>query len=425
MNSDRAKHNLFAVSANTQETAINTEQTADTTMLLDVGDIVNLEPRRESNVDECNGKEEADVIYDLGGLATLGCNFNKAQCQHFAFIMAYALGSISTAAAGTGYEHTITPISGDVDSARSNPSFTGVFRYGNTILKRRLASMFVKSFTASFNEDEWVKLTADIAGTGKVTKNVTEETVSVADDVTELTLAANGVQGATAAARLDSVHSIKAETSAGVWEQVDFSAVSDVTPAVITITAPGSSSSVIDYKILYVPTEAAWCTFPAKVVETALRVSAVTVNVGGAWDGSDFLGGKDISSGCKSIDYNFNNNLQVMFGFGAGGSYASRCIRDGREQTLSLNKDFRDYILQNYIDTNETFGVRILASGAEFDTGHNYQVELIFPMVGVLKAPISADGKKLAEAGDLTVLEHSTYGSVIAKIKNEVATYAA
>jgi len=104
-------------------------------------DIINLVPRRESNANEAIGKEEADNIYDLGALAEATFNFNKAQPQHFAFLCAYGLGACATVAAGSGYKHTCTPILADLDAARSNPSFTATFRYGNQVMKRRYASM--------------------------------------------------------------------------------------------------------------------------------------------------------------------------------------------------------------------------------------------------------------------------------------------
>ena len=102
-----ATHNLIAVSANNQETAINAEQTLDTAMLCAIGNVPNLEPRRESNAEEAIGKEEPDAVYDLGSVAAMPMEFPMGQPQHFAFLLAYALGAISTAAAGTGYEHTI------------------------------------------------------------------------------------------------------------------------------------------------------------------------------------------------------------------------------------------------------------------------------------------------------------------------------
>lgn len=482
-----ATHNLIAVSANKAETAINKEQTLDTTMLCALGDVINLEPRRESNAEEATGKEEPDAVYDLGNVAAAPLNFEKAQPQHFAFLLAYALGSVSSGAAGSGYEHTITPIDGDLDGDRSNPSFTAGQRFGKTVLKRRFASMFVGSITAGFSKDEWCKISGETKGSGKVIDNVYEESITAAENATELTLAANAVEGSTAAERLSNVQRIRVELSTGVWTEVAYSAVSAATPAVITITAPAGSATTKTYKVLYIPTEVApsnwaattayalgdlckpttpndywyictvagtsdateptwpttiggtvvdatatwecitdaWMTFPSKVTETPLRVSQLTLKVGGAWSGSAFAGGRTLSSEIKSIEWTFNNNQAVEFVPGASGAYATRGIREGRTQTITLNREFREYILQQHIDDNDTLGLYILAEGAVYDDPHKYQVEIIFPTVSVLKAPLSVDGKRMAEAGDLVVLEHDTYGSVIAKVKNLQSTYAA
>jgi hypothetical protein len=80
--------------------------------------------------------------------------------------------------------------------------------------------------------------------------------------------------------------------------------------------------------------------------------------------------------------------------------------------------------MQQQIANNDTFGVHLLALGAEYESGHNYQVELIWPKCAILNAPLSVDGKKLAEAGELVVLQDGTYGSVIAKVKNLQTAYA-
>ncbi|MEN8134328.1 MAG: hypothetical protein ABFS18_02160 [Thermodesulfobacteriota bacterium] len=426
MRSPRANKNLMAVSANNRETGINVEQTLDTTMLVAMGDVINLEPRRENNGDEQTGKEEPDTVYDLGALASGSFNFEKAQPQHFAFLLAFGLGQVATVAAGTGYEHTIIPIDGDLDGDRSVPTFTGAQRFGDVIAKRLFASLAVDSFTATFAKDSWCKIVGTLKGTGKVTNSVIEETVSALNDAVELTLAANGVEGADAQTRLDNVQRIQAELTPGVWTEVDYSAVSAASPAVITNTSAGGDGlSSIDYKILYVPTEAAWATFPARVTETPLRVTGLTVNFGGAWNGAAFDGGREMTSEISSVEWGCNNNLQVEFVPGSAGAYASRIWRDGRGQTLKMTREFRDYILQQHIDSNDTFGVHLLAEGAVFDAPHKYQVELIFPKCAVLTSPISVDGKRLAEAGDLVVLEDDTYGSVIAKVKNLQATYAA
>jgi len=92
---------------------------------------------------------------------------------------------------------------------------------------------------------------------------------------------------------------------------------------------------------------------------------------------------------------------------------------------LKLDREFREYILQQHINSNDDFGMYVLAEGAIYDSPHKYQVEIIFPKVAVLSAPLSVDGKRVAEAGDLVVLEDDTYGSVITNTKNLQSTYAA
>ncbi len=500
----QATHNLIAVSANTGETAINTEQTMDTTMLCALGDIINCEHRRESNENEATGKEEPDTLYDLGSLANATFNFEKAQPQHFAFLAAYALGSPTVAAAGTGYQHTIVPIDGDKDADRSMPSFTAAQRYGDNVLRRRFASMFVDSLTASFARDSWCKITGTIKGTGKHTDNITKENVTAEFDATSLTLAANAVQGGDAATRLENVQQIRALVpNSGEYQDVAYSAVDGATPAVITITPPATAAAIAGltkaaacvvtwtahglvstdkvtiagitqadwsalnaehtityigadsfsspvntsgyalvyapetdpgmiiestdatYEVLYIPTESGWMTFPARINETPLRVSEMTLKAGGKWNGTTFLGGRELTAEIKSVDWNYNNNLAVEFVPGGGGTYASRAIRAGRTQKLTLNREFREFTVQQHLVDNDTNGFYILAEGAIYDSPHKYQVEIIFPKVAVLAAPISVDGKRLAEAGDLQVLQDDTYGSVIVKIKNLQATYAA
>ena len=424
MRNSRANLNLVAVSASMRETAINTPQLLDHSLLVDVGDYLNLDMRRESNADKANGKEEPDLIYDNGATASGSFNFNKLQPHQAGLILAYGLGSVSTAAAGSGYAHTITPINGDLDLARSNPSFTAAQRIGKTLNKRRFASCFVDSFSLTFAVDDWVKGKADIKGTGLYADTVIEEEVEALDNATSLTLAANGVQGATAAERLDNVQVVRATVGGGV-QFATVSAVSAATPAVLTISSLGGSGATVTYKVLYTPTEPAWATFPARVTETPLRVAQACLYLGGSWSGSAFVGGKQLASELSSFEWTCNNNLAVEFTPCAGGSYAGRAYRGGRNQTIKLSRELRDWLVQNYMGTNETFGLHLLCEGAEFDTGHNYTVELVFPQLGVLSAPLSTNNKRVAEAGDLQVLEHATYGSVIAVVKNLVATYAA
>lgn len=416
-----ADYNLLAVSANLKETALNTEQTLDTSLLVAKSDILRLVPRREDNKDELTGKEEPDTVYDLGALSEGSLTFGKAQAQHFGFGYAYALGNpVAGSAWGTGYKHVITPV-----SDMSCKAFTAIMRLGQTIMKRRFASMYIDQLVATFAKDAWAKLVLTPKGTGKYTDNMYKETVTAAYNAASLTLAANAVQGADAATRLDNVHAVRVLVpTTGEWKDVAVTAVSAATPAVLTITAPGGVATSTSYEIIYVPTEAAWCTFPSRVIESPLRVSDLVVTIGGKWNGTTFLEGHAMSGEIESIEHTINNNMAIEFRPGGTGSYANYVIRQGRTQTLKLNRQFRDFIMQQKIKDNEYLGVRMKATGAEFETGKNYYVDVVFPLCNVLKADLSVNGKVLAEAGDLIVLQDNTYGSARVEVANKVSGYA-
>ncbi|MFH2011680.1 MAG: hypothetical protein ABIJ37_03095 [Pseudomonadota bacterium] len=494
-----ANYDLWAVSANAKQTALGVEQTLDTSLLIDRSGVPVLDPRRETNADELTGKEEPDTVYDLGALSSFAMSFPKAQAQHFALAFAYGLGVALPAAWGTGYKHTITPI-----ESLYLPCFTGAFRAGKTIFKRLFADLHVNGITATFAKDSWAKLSVDLKGTGKYTDNITKETITAAYNAASLTLAANGVQGADAATRLDNIQHVRVQVpSTGEWVDVVVTAASDATPAVLTITPPTTAVAIegiskaaaavvtwtahgledddeitiagitqadwsalnathvitkltddtfsipvdtsaytdpyapetdpgtiinstdADYEVLYTPTEAAWCTFPSRVIEPPLRVTDVVLKLGGLWNGTSLLGGHTLSDEIDTVEYSLNNDILTEFRIGGTGSYANYAIRQGRTQTLKLNREARDYILQQRIADNEYFSVYLKATGAEFETGKNYYVEILFPRCNVLKAPLSVNGKLLAEAGDLIVLEDDTYGSVRVEVASKVSAYAA
>lgn len=415
-----ADHNLIAVSANLKEIAINTPQTLDTTMLLSRSDVINLEPRRETNEDEQTGFEEPDLIYKLGALSGFPFNFEKAQPQHFGFVFSFGLGLSSPAAWGSGYKHTITPL-----TSKALPFFTGAQRLGDTVAKRRFSSLAVDSAVATFGRDAWAKLTGSAKGTGKHDSSITSEQITAAYNVTALTLAANKVAGATAADRLASVHRVRVLVPAtGEWQDVTVTAVSDVKPAVLTITKAGEAVTPTTFEVLYAPEEAAWCTFPARINESPLRVTDLVLSIGGKWNGTTFLGGHSMSGEIESVEYSLNNAQKVEYRIGGTGEYASFNERSKRVQTIKLNREMRDYILQRHLESNETFGVYMKATGAEFETGKNYYVEFVFPKCGVITAPVSVNNDVVAEAGDLRVLRDSTYGSVRVEVANLVSGYA-
>jgi hypothetical protein len=429
MRSFQATHNLLAVSALLKETALNTEQTLSHGMLCDLSSIFQFERRRESNADEAIGKEEPDDLYNLGALASLDLSFSKAQAQHIAFILAYALGERSVAAAGAGYKHTISPIVGDLDATRSNPSFTAASRLGKWLLKERFAGCLIDSFTLSLKKDSWASIKASVKSTGKRTTPFLRDAIAGFCDETSITLT-DAVAGSTAQERIDNVHLIQYQKPTTLeWIDVVFSIVSVADPAIITHVAPGGGHVATTYRVWYNRKEEgdyAWGSFPSRTTEPPLRVSDFLVNIGGKWSGTAILGGHALSADINSLEWSFNQNLKPEFTPGSGsGVYANRALREGRVQKITLDRVFMDYILGQRLDDDEDIVVYALAEGAIYDTPHKYTVELVFPKVAVLQTPYSLDGKRLAEKGDLLVMEDDTYGSVIAYVKNMVATYAA
>ncbi len=416
-----AEYNLLAVSLLLKETALNTAQTLSHTLLAGENDLLQLDPRNEDNRDEQTGYEEADLLYRLGNLSSLSFNPPRGKPQDFLLGLGYGLGSIATSAWGTGFKHACTPL-----EARVMPGLTAAQRIGKTIMKRRCPSLFVDSVVCTFAKDSWAKIAATLKGTGRFDTNMTKETVNAAYNAASLTLAANPVIGSSAAERLQNVHQIRVKTpTTSEWTEVAFSVVSDASPAVITITPPGEAVTLCDYEIIYCTTEDAWMTFPARVDEPPLRVQDLAMKVGGKWNGTTLLGGRTIDVEINSVEYTLNNNMIIEYRPGGTGDYASYAERGGRVQTLRLDRQMREYILQQRIEDEEYFGVYLKATGAEFESGKNYYVELVFPRCAVLKAPLKIDGKSVAEAGDLAVLQDSTYGSIKATVANKIATCAA
>jgi len=431
MKSYRAGDNRILVSAQNAETAVNMAQTLDTSLLVDRNTVININPRREANDDELTGLEEASRIYSRGQTAQASFNFSRGQAQHFAFLLGFGLGAVSTSGVGAaGYLHTITPIDGDLDVRRSNPSFTAAMRFGE-VEKILFSSGFINSVSASFQKDAFAQVSGDVLLTGKTEENIVEETVSALNDVTELTLAANGVHGTTAADRLDSIHQVRAETSTGVWEEVTVTGVSDATPAVLTITGlAGDGMESIDYKILYRAEESgeAWKGLVDSITqayETPLLVSDLAINFGGKWDGSAFQGGRTMRCEVGSVEYSLNNNGNLEFCVGEADDYAGRYFRDRREQTVTLSREVRDAIARYRLKNDEHFGLSIKAVGAQYETGRYYTVWFILPKIVAMNLSRSVDGQKNVESLEYRVLQDDTYGSVIVQVENAVATYAA
>lgn len=259
---------------------------------------------------------------------------------------------------------------------------------------------------------------------------MTSEDVTAAYNASSLTLGANNaVDGSDATTRLDAVHQVKVRVpSTNEWVDVVATSASNATPAVIAITPPGNNAGNTTYRVLYnqkITGTYAWATLPARVSEPPLRISDFVVKVGAKWDGSAITGGHSIGTDIKEFTWDFANGINCEFVPGGTTGYASRALREGRIQKITLDRDFRDYIMARYLDNNEDFVIQAIATGTEFETGKAYFINIVFPQVRVMAVPVKEDGKRLGETGDLIVMEDSAYGSVWTQVGNQVATYGA
>lgn len=408
-----SKKSLVAVSANNQQTALATEQTLDTSMLVSNSSLPNLDAQRKTNIDEMTGYEEQDTVYDLGERTSFSMDFQLMQAQHMGFIAAFALGTVSTAAAGgTGYLHTITPQTDMVPAL-----FTAAARYGGNVAKRRHADCVVDSFSLKFDRgNPFVSLSAQIKGSGKHDTDVVEETVSAEGSAITLDLT-NAVLSNLA----ENVHQVLAETATGVWEETTCSAAAS---SQITITSMATAGT-IDYKVIY-RQSVAWGTMPARVSEPPLKLSECTVTVGGKWSGTALTGGFTIGDELNSFEWNCNNKIDVDEVAGGASGYASSVLRNNREQTVTISRQMRDWIMQQNLADNDTFCLHLkFTSATLIEAGHYYDVEICFPSVGVTDVKAADNSGRLGETVTLPVLYDTTYDSVKVLVKNKVATYAA
>jgi len=372
--------------------------------------------------DEIAGREGASQLFRAALTAEGSLKQTRARPDFCLFTLAYFFGQISSEASGAaGYKHTISPLD-DPD----HPAFTAARRSGSSIMKERFVHNLVKGFTCSLG-DAWVGMQADVVGSGKRDVNYTKEIVTAAENATQLTLASNAVEGDTAAARLENVRLVRVkEVGEQSWTVVTVTAVSDATPAMLSINAAGDTGTNVDYEIYYHPEEASWCDPPSTLDESPLRLVESKVVVDGYFDGSDIVGGISLGGDLVSCEVKGENEIDLVHVPDAGGDlFASESWRVSRTITLKLSRRFRDIVRQVQLDENEIISVLLRVQGALIPDGGGarYGFDLIFPRVGIVDAPVTVSEKILAEEGDLRVLVDETYGMGMVIGYNTVSSY--
>jgi hypothetical protein len=310
------------------------------------------------------------------------------------------------------------------------PGFTMGYKYSG-IEDLRLASMFIDQLTLKFSKNSFASIEMNNKGTGKFESTLSIETIEDSFDAIELSLP-DDVEGATAQQKLDNIHSIDVlDPVSGAWLPVTVISVSG-NPEVITITAPGGTSNLTTYKVKYVPEKPSWTNFVTLAAPSIppLRVSCMDLNIGGKWNGTQFIGGRLFNRDIAELTYELQNNILIEFrinGTGQGCSdnqFANHAKRQNRMQTITLDKDMNDAIIRVMMrEQGLTFGVKIDLEGPEFESGNKYWVTLVFPKCGLTGHKVGETDKVLSENATIQIMEDADYGSVIATVVNQFPGY--
>lgn len=398
-------------------------ETGGVSLELDSGSGIKSKVAASHDGEAISGSELPAFIYAAERESSGKLSQEKAKPDFLAFVLAYFFGQCSsTLVADTAYKHAISPAPG-----LEPPSFTAIQRRGANIFTERLSGNYIESLSMELGEG-WVSMAADVTGTGHRETNYFHESVTAAANATSITLSENAVEGGSGAERMANLYRVRAKDAGSeVWQALQVSSVSADTPAVIEFVAPlGSGSEDVDYHVDYIPAQPDWCTLPGYIDESPLKLTDALVLVDAYYDGSALQGGTELAASLESFSISGKNDLVIKRFPGAEGP-AACALRGKREISISLTESLRDSIRQYQADNPqaEHLAVAFVLQGAEIDAGSGYRLgaELIFPKVGIMEAPIEAQSGRLAQAGDLVVMDDGVYGGVLINCYNRQSGY--
>jgi len=223
------------------------------------------------------------------------------------------------------------------------------------------------------------------------------------------------IAGDTPGDKLNNILAIQVYADAA-WHDVIASAVAGKD---ITITPYSGDATACLFKVYYVQAEN-WQNEPERIIESALRVSELKLIVGGYWNEDDkkIYGGRVMRCELNSIEWNFKNNLKYEFCAGTTGAFSNRCWRDGREQTISIDRELRDFIYQKGLEKEESFALSMTATGMNIEDDIDYKVEILFPAVTIIDGQISESDNRDTEKLELEVLQKDNTPSVQMTVVN-------
>lgn len=175
---------------------------------------------------------------------------------------------------------------------------------------------------------------------------------------------------------------------------------------------------------------------PTAVAESYLRYGDVEFQRGGALSGT--VAGGDLAHGSsptsfkanlQSFEWSIENQAETFYEMGDNTGYVSRVERgDSFIQSLKAVIEMQDDGHKTGLTagTEYVMSIPIVGSaitGSNTDGSLNYTVDIIFPKVVYREAKIGRDGNRVVINADWQILEDTTFGSVIVRVRNKQVAY--
>lgn len=413
---------VIGVSKSVQVDA-ETAQTVDVAFLLDAGSQININDYREHNQAEKTGFEEPTKI-DAEQESDADGSFNMAKSQpdFLTFLFKFLFGNYARVTAGsTGFLGTMNMAEKDTPDY-----FTALHRMGNIARFDRHVGLAVNTVDLAMAKDAYMSANGGIIGIGKRNSQSFSETISATGDETSLVISKQ-VQGEE---KLN-VTVIADKNDDGTPDTpVTVTAIVNATKT-LTITSLDAGAGNINYHVTYIVlnSESGYTQFNvgslASNEEFKIRTKNLKINVGGRYDGSAIVDGMDMDCGLESINYNCTRNAAVSKCFRGGSlpvDFATGIENGLPLQTLTLNRQAKDFFLKYNYDKNYKISLHVEAVGPEFESGQRYMFEMIFPFVGIIEKKMEVSNERWIDAGNLVVLKDTanSWPSAIVKTRCQV-----
>jgi hypothetical protein len=173
----------------------------------------------------------------------------------------------------------------------------------------------------------------------------------------------------------------------------------------------------------------------SEVSESAMNAKAASVWLGATTyagtigDGLDITtsnlsGGSAVKADLMSFNWDYSNGVDLDYLYEIGGGVVLNSVsRVAREQTISMVLLMDNYTEIDRLNDQDSCAFELMVRGSEIESGRYYGMDLVFPVIKYKVADIQEQDGRLVVSIEATVLQDSTYGSVVLVVVNQQTSY--